>query len=103
MPLHTVALGTRGGTITVERRDGRSVRKPAPPDPSALEEIARASGGQTYTAGSASRLEEVYERLGSQLGRRKEKREISSAFAAGGLVLLMAGMGLSLRWFGRLI
>jgi Ca-activated chloride channel homolog len=103
VPVHTVALGTRDGTITVTRRDGSSVTKAAPPDPGTLAEVARASGGKDYTAASSSRLDEVYERLGSQLGRRKEKREITSAFAAGGLVLLMTGMGFSLRWFGRLI
>jgi Ca-activated chloride channel family protein len=103
VPIYPVALGTANATITVTRRDGSTARRPAPPDPEALAEIARASGGKAYTAGSASRLEEVYERLGSQLGRRNEKREISSAFAAGGLALLITGMGLSLGWFGRLI
>jgi hypothetical protein len=28
---------------------------------------------------------------------------VTTAFAAGGLILLLAGAGLSLRWFGRLI
>jgi hypothetical protein len=45
----------------------------------------------------------VYERLGSQLGRKQQKQQIASTFAGGGLVLLLAGAAMSLRWFGRLV
>jgi len=31
------------------------------------------------------------------------KRQVTSAFAAGGIALLLAGAAASLRWFGRLI
>jgi len=103
IPIYTVALGTDHGTIQVVARDGtrRTVR--VPPDPQALAAIAHASGGQTFTAATTDGLSAVYERLGSQLGRRDEHRQVTSAFAAGALVLLLAGAGLSLRWFGRLI
>ena len=52
-----------------------------PPDPEALAEIARASGGQAFEASDADQLTAVYERLGSQLGTREETREITAAFA----------------------
>jgi Ca-activated chloride channel homolog len=103
VPVSTVALGTAQGTITVPRRGGGTVTRRVPPDPASLAEIARASGGRTYTADTAPRLKEIYERLGSQLGRKNEKRQVTSAFAGGGLLLLLAGMGMSMRWFGRLI
>jgi Ca-activated chloride channel homolog len=74
-----------------------------PPDPQSLAAIAHASGGEAFTAASTGGLSAVYERLGSQLGRRDVHRQVTSAFAAGGLVLLLAGAGMSLRWFGRLI
>jgi Ca-activated chloride channel family protein len=100
--VYTVALGTPGGTIKVKRRDGSTVTQKVPPDPAALKAIAQASGGQSYTAQDTERLSEVYQQLGSQLGHKKEKREITAAFAGGGLALLLMGGLMSLGWFGRL-
>jgi Ca-activated chloride channel family protein len=103
IPVYTVALGTPSGTITVPKKGGGTTTTRVPPDPRALGAIARASGGQAFTARSATGLKQVYEKLGSQLGHRKEKRQITSTVAGGGLVLLLAGGFLSLGWFGRLI
>jgi Ca-activated chloride channel family protein len=103
IPIYTVALGTATGTITVPRKSGGTETRPVPPDPETLRQIAAASGGQAYQAADAQRLSQVYERLGSQLGRKNEPRQISSLFAAAALALLLAGASLSLRWFGRLI
>jgi len=103
IPIYTVALGTDHGTIRVPGRDGELRAERVPPDPQALAAIAHASGGETFTASTTDGLDAVYERLGSQLGRRDAHRQVTAAFAAGGLVLLLAGAGLSLRWFGRLI
>jgi Ca-activated chloride channel family protein len=103
--IYTVALGTAQGTITVPRpggQGGTEVRR-VPPDPQSLAQIARASRGQAYTAADADRLHEVYQQLGSQLGHKNEKREITAGFAGGALALLLLGAVLSLRWFGRLI
>jgi Ca-activated chloride channel family protein len=101
--VYTVALGTSRGTITVPRRGGGSVTRRVPPDPASLQQIARASGGSAFTAQTASGLKQVYETLGSQLGHKKEKRQVTSAFAGGAAALLAAGLGMSLAWFGRLI
>jgi Ca-activated chloride channel family protein len=103
IPVYTVALGTPGGTITVPSRAGGTVTQHVPPDPASLRQIARASGGASFTAQTAQGLKQVYEKLGSQLGHRKEKREISTWFAGGAALLLLAGIGMSLGWFGRLI
>jgi Ca-activated chloride channel homolog len=103
IPVYTVALGTDRGTIRVLGRDGRQRTVRVPPDPQSLAAIAHASGGASFTASTTDGLSAVYERLGSQLGRRDVHRQVTSAFAAGGLVLLLVGAGLSLRWFGRLI
>ena len=103
VPVYTVALGTPDGTITVPRRDGGTEVRPVPPDARALEQMAEVSGARSFTAATATGLEDVYERLGSQLGRRDEKRQVTSAFAGGGLLLMLAGVGMSLRWFGRLV
>lgn len=103
IPVYTVALGTANGTITVPRRGGGTTTQRVPPDPAALKQIARASGGASFTAQTAAGLKQVYEKLGSQLGHRKEKHQITTAFAGGAAVLLLAGLGMSLAWFGRLI
>jgi Ca-activated chloride channel family protein len=68
-----------------------------------MAEVAKASGGQSYSAADTAKLKDVYERLGSLLGTKKEKREITAGFAGGGLALLLLGAAMSLRWFGRLI
>jgi Ca-activated chloride channel homolog len=103
IPVYTVALGTAEGTITVPRKGGGTETKRVPPDPQTLRQMAAASGGHSYAAGDAEHLSQVYESLGSQLGRRDEPRQISSLFAAAALALLLAGAALTLRWFGRLI
>jgi Ca-activated chloride channel family protein len=100
--VYTVALGTQNGTITAPGRNGTPVTKHVPPDPAALGRIANASGGKTFTAETADGLSEVYKQLGSQLGHKTEKREITAAFAGGGLALLLLGGVMSLGWFGRL-
>ena len=103
IPIYTVALGTASGTITVPRQGGGTETRPVPPDPETLRQMASASGGQAYQAADAHRLSQVYERLGSQLGRKNEPRLISSTFAAAALAFVLAGAALTLRWFGRLI
>jgi Ca-activated chloride channel family protein len=103
VPVYTVALGTQGGTITVRKRDGSTQTKAVPPDVTSLADIADAAGGKSFTAKSTAGLNQVYEKLGSQLGRKNVKQQISSTFAGGGLALFLLGAAMSLRWFGRLI
>jgi Ca-activated chloride channel family protein len=105
IPIYTVALGTPQGTITVPRPGdaGGTETRQVPPDPQSLAEVAKASGGKTYTAADASKLSDVYKSLGSLLGTKNEKRQITAGFAGGALVLLLLGAAMSLRWFGRLI
>ena len=97
VPVYTVALGTSAGQVEA---NGRVLS--VPPDPAAMEEIAGLSGGAAFAAEDAGALDEVYERLGSQIGTRDERREISAGFAAAGLLLLGGAMATSLRWRGRL-
>jgi Ca-activated chloride channel family protein len=101
--IYTVALGTQDGTITVPRRGGGTQTKAVPPDPEALAQIARVSGGKTFTADTSKGLTEVYERLGSQLGHKLVKRQVTQEFAGGGLLLLLGATAMSLGWFGRLV
>ena len=97
VPIYTVALGTADGVV----QQGGQVLSVAP-DPEALAEVARISGGRAFAAEDSDALEQVYETLGSRIGTKKEKKEISAGFAAAGLLLLGGAAFTSLRWRGRL-
>jgi Ca-activated chloride channel homolog len=90
IPVYTIVLGTDGGTITVYRF-GEERTVPVPPDRPTLRQIAEATGGEFYTAPTAERVQSVYEKLGSRIGRADEQREVSVAMAAAGAALLLAG------------
>ena len=73
-----------------------------PPDRETLRRLADTSGGRYFEADDRSELDEVYERLGSQVAKRDEPREITAGFAGAGVLLLLGGAALSLHWFRRL-
>ena len=100
--IYTVALGTNNGTIRVPKRGGGTQTQKVPPDPQALQAIAQAAGGKSFTASTTDHLTEVYEKLGSQVAHKDKKKEITAEFAGGGLALLLLGGVMSLGWFGRL-
>jgi len=102
IPIYTVALGTQRGTISV-RHGAKTVTVPVPLSAQELGQIASLSGGREFTVADAGGLSTVYAHLAAQLGHKQVKREISASFAGGGLVLLLLGSALSLRWFGRLV
>jgi Ca-activated chloride channel family protein len=97
VPVYTVALGTPDGTITLQ---GQVLR--VPPDPEALKRIASASGGEAFRAEDSDQLDAVYNRLGSQIGTKPEKREVTAAFAGLALLMLGGAVASSLRLGGRL-
>jgi len=97
VPIFTVALGTEEGVIP-----GGFGGQPVPPDPETMRAIARESGGKAFEVQDSGELGSIYSKLGSSIGTKKEHRQITAAFAAGGLVFLMGAVMLSLRWSGRL-
>jgi Ca-activated chloride channel family protein len=102
VPVNTVALGTSAATVTLSDRLGTTRNVRVPPDRRTLRRIAKITGGQYFGAVNNEKLQEVYRRLGSRIGFRDEQREVTAAFAAGGLGLMLAGGLLSMMWFGRL-
>jgi Ca-activated chloride channel homolog len=100
--VYTVALGTPNGYLDSVRPDGTTKRDLVPPDTATLQEIARETRGRYYAAADAGRLTEIYRELGTRLSTRPEKQEVTAAFAAGGLVLLVAGMAAAMLRGGRL-
>ena len=103
IPVYTVALGTPGGTIT---RDfggfGFSRTIPVPPDPETLRQIAVRTGGRFFAAQSNEALKSAYKQLGSSLGRRPGRSEVTSDFLAAAAALVAAAALLSLLWSPRL-
>jgi Ca-activated chloride channel family protein len=97
VPIYTIALGTEQGVLN---RNGKSV--PVPPDNVTLRDVAETTGGRFFAAPSATRLETIFENLGTRFSTRKEKQEVTAAFAGAALVLLLAGGILSLLRTGRI-
>ena len=73
-----------------------------PPDPQLMQEIAQLSGGRSFNAQSADELSSIYKDLGHQLGSVTRKRDVTAAFAIGGVAFLLLGAATSTRWSGRL-
>jgi Ca-activated chloride channel homolog len=98
VPVYTIALGTPQGVLRRADPFGGTSVQPVPPDPDSLARIAGTTHGRFFEAPSSRNLNSVYENLGSRIGFRIERREVTVAFAAAGLLLLVAAGGLwSLR------
>jgi Ca-activated chloride channel family protein len=100
IPIYTVALGTRDATVPNPNPFGTPLL--VAPDPETLRQIARVSGGKAFTAEDSDSLKSIYKTLGSQLGTKEQKKQVTASFAIGGLVLLLGAGITSLRWAGRL-
>ena len=97
IPVFTIALGTEGGTIV-----DREQVIPVPPDRETLAAIAEYTGGEAFDAETAGALKDVYQGLGSRVGRRQRPREVTSAFVAAGALLLLGAAGAGMLFAPRL-
>ena len=101
IPVSTVALGTGDAAVQVPLPGGLKQRVVVAPDVDALRQIAKDTGGTFAEAPSAEKLKNVYRDLGTRLAKDPKRVEVTSAFAAGGAVLLLLGGALSTFWFRR--
>ena len=101
IPVYTVALGTRNGTVTRRGGFGGPRTIPVPPDPATLGSIARLTGGKFFAARTSDALESAYADLGSRLGRVPGKTEITWQLLAVAAGLLIAAGVLSALWSPR--
>jgi Ca-activated chloride channel family protein len=101
VPVSTVALGTSEAVVEVPRPGGLKERVTVAPDLQALKLVANTTGGTFSEAPTAARLESVYRELGTRLATDRKRVEVTSAFAAGGAILLLLGSALSSFWFRR--
>jgi len=102
VPIYTIALGTQDGTVNLPDLSGQPRMTSVPPDPGGLQQIAQRTGGQAFTAPTATNLGRVYRQIGTRIGFVHQDREITVAFAAAALLLLAAGGTLALVWLQRL-
>jgi Ca-activated chloride channel homolog len=101
IPVYTFVVGTPDGVVNVPVAGGYQAQLRVPPSPETLQTVARVTAGQFFTAPDAARLRQIYEKLGSRLGHRREKREITDLFAGGSAAFLVFGGALSALWFRR--
>jgi Ca-activated chloride channel family protein len=99
VPIYTVSLGTTDATVP---NPGFGPPLPATPDPETLAEIAETSGGRAFSAEDDAELSSIYRTLGSRLGTKNQKEEVTAKFAAAGFLLLLAGAAGSVRRGARL-
>jgi Ca-activated chloride channel homolog len=102
VPVYTVALGTPDGVVERRLPGGFTERVRVPPDPATLRRIAAASGGEFFAVPDKEGLRRVYEELGSRLGKRDKRAEVTVAFAGAGMALLLAAGALSALLLRRL-
>jgi Ca-activated chloride channel family protein len=112
IPVYTVALGTPNGTLDLNGGGGGfgggtfgggfGGPRRVPPDPDTLRAIAQTTGGQFFEAKSSKSVNAAYAKLGSKLGRKPAKTEVTYAFLAGAAGLLAAAGLLSGAWSPRL-
>lgn len=113
IPVYTIALGTPTGSLNFNfgrppggfpppSPMGPGRRVPVPPDPDTLRAVAERTGGEFFAARSAKSLQSAYSKLGSRLGRKPGKSEITYGFLAGAAGLLVAAGLLSALWSPRL-
>jgi Ca-activated chloride channel family protein len=98
--IYTIAIGTAAGTYQEKQKDGTTLTTHAPVNPTELEQIAKTSGGTFFSAPDQASAKAIYAKLATQLGHHRVNQGLITEFAAGGLLLLVLGGGLSLRWFG---
>jgi Ca-activated chloride channel family protein len=102
VPVYTIALGTASGTVEVQDNLGRTETIQVPPDTATLRKIADTTGARFFEAPTSEDLAAIYEGLGSRVGFTMEQQEVTQWFAAGALLMVLAGAGLAAFWFNRI-
>ena len=111
IPVYTVALGTPNGVLHMRDFGGQfgtpppgfgQADIPVPPDPATLHEIASITGGKFTDAQDAKTLNDAYTKLGSRLGRKPGKSEITNELVLVAALLLIGSGGVAALWAPRL-
>jgi Ca-activated chloride channel family protein len=101
VPVYTIALGTATGTVDIQDNQGAMHHLAVPPDSATLASIAETTGARSFQAPTADDLASIYRGLGTKVGYTQQEQEVTQWFAAGALLLVVAGAGLAAIWFNR--
>ncbi|MGA6206756.1 VWA domain-containing protein [Nocardia testacea] len=92
IPVSTISFGTKWGVVEIPREDGGTDQVDVPVDDEAMQEIARLSGGEFYTASSLQELSSVYDTLEEQIGYEVTRGDASRPWWLLGLLTTLAGV-----------
>jgi Ca-activated chloride channel family protein len=95
--IYVVGLGTVDGAATLP--EGMAVYLQL--DEPTLREVARMTGGEYLHAGTAERLREVYENLGSRMEVQTRETELTALLAVAAAVFMALAGALSVLWLRR--
>ncbi len=97
VPVYTIAYGTDHGYV-----ESNGQRQPVPVDHYELEQIAKISGGEKFSAGSSDQLKAVYQSISHEIGTTKQTQEVTELYAGiallFALVAALAMASLAARW-----
>ena len=97
VPVYTISYGTSTGYVDL---DGK--RERVPPDSAVLQQVARATGGQAWSAGSADKLQDVYKDVRSVVGYEEVRKERTAQYALYALafatVAALGAVSMAARW-----
>ncbi len=97
IPISTIGFGTLFGTITLQ---GHPV--PVPYDAATMAEIARITGGTTFTASSEEQLRAIYSTLTQQIGYETRQVDVSHPWLLAATLLTITGLAIAVRTGRRL-
>ena len=95
--IYVVGLGTPDGHTAM----GEGMAIYLQLDEPTLRHVAQITGGEYHHAGTAEKLRSVYQQLGSRMQVSKRDTELTALLAGAAAIVLLAGAGLSVLWFGR--
>lgn len=97
--IETVGIGTAKGTTV--KVDGFQVATALNED--LLTAIAATTGGSYHPAGDSAAINQIHKSIDLRLTTRAQPVELTALFASVGLMLLVAGGLLMIRWHGRIV
>ncbi len=95
--IYVIGLGTPDGHLAM----GEGAAYYLQLDEPTLRQVAQMTGGEYHQAASAEALRSVYLNLGSRLQTSPRDTELTALLALAAALVLVAGAGLSVLWFGR--